>query len=100
MPNVMPLRRLADGNNRRNEQGCRTRLTQSAASVLHLDYSRREGEWIVGRFGGRENLEAIGVIKESNEIVTGTTPRSCWSHHRRGQQQAPGCQYPHLCSGP
>jgi len=96
----MPLRRLADGNNRRNSKDIGTRLAQSAASELYLDYSRREGEWIVGRFGGRENLEAIAVIKETNEIVTGTTPRSCWSHHRRGQQQAPGCQHPHPCSGP
>ena len=41
----------------------------AVASMLYLDYSRREGEWITNRFGGRENLEAIDFIKEVNEVV-------------------------------
>ena len=41
----------------------------AVASMLYLDYSRREGEWVTNRFGGRENLEAIGFIKEVNEVL-------------------------------
>ena len=41
----------------------------AVASMLYLDYSRKEGEWITNRFGGRENLEAIDFIKEANEVV-------------------------------
>ncbi len=41
----------------------------AVASMLYLDYSRREGEWIPNRFGGRENLEAIDFLKRFNEVV-------------------------------
>ena len=41
----------------------------AVASMLYLDYSRREGEWVTNRFGGRENLEAIDLIKEFNAVV-------------------------------
>ena len=41
----------------------------AVASMLYLDYSRSEGEWVTNRFGGRENLEAISFIKEVNEVV-------------------------------
>jgi 1,4-alpha-glucan branching enzyme len=41
----------------------------AVASMLYLDYSRREGEWIPNMFGGRENLEAIEFIKSFNQIV-------------------------------
>jgi 1,4-alpha-glucan branching enzyme len=41
----------------------------AVASMLYLDYSRKEGEWVANEFGGRENLEAISLLKELNEIV-------------------------------
>ena len=41
----------------------------AVASMLYLDYSRREGEWVTNRFGGRENLEAIDFIKEVNAVI-------------------------------
>lgn len=41
----------------------------AVASMLYLDYSRNEGEWIPNEFGGRENLSAITFLKEFNEVV-------------------------------
>ncbi len=46
----------------------------AVASMLYLDYSRREGEWIPNEYGGRENLEAIGFLKRLNEEVYGSFP--------------------------
>jgi 1,4-alpha-glucan branching enzyme len=46
----------------------------AVASMLYLDYSRKEGEWIPNVFGGRENLEAIELLKLFNESVYAQFP--------------------------
>ena len=41
----------------------------AVASMLYLDYSRKPGEWLANRYGGRENLEAIEFLKQMNDAV-------------------------------
>jgi 1,4-alpha-glucan branching enzyme len=48
----------------------------AVASMLYLDYSRREGEWIPNQYGGRENLDAITFLQELNKLTHGQHPGS------------------------
>lgn len=46
----------------------------AVASMLYRDYSRKEGEWIPNRYGGRENLEAIAFLQELSEAIRARCP--------------------------
>ncbi len=46
----------------------------AVASMLYLDYSREEGEWIPNQYGGRENVEAITFLRRFNEEVYKSYP--------------------------
>ncbi|MFH0945879.1 MAG: 1,4-alpha-glucan branching protein GlgB [Planctomycetota bacterium] len=46
----------------------------AVASMLYLDYSRKEGEWIPNQYGGRENIEAIEFLKRFNTEVYAAFP--------------------------
>jgi 1,4-alpha-glucan branching enzyme len=48
----------------------------AVASMLYLDYSRKEGEWIPNQHGGRENLEAISFLQRVNHESYGQHPGS------------------------
>jgi len=46
----------------------------AVASMLYLDYSREEGQWVPNEFGGREDLEAVAFLKELNEVIHREVP--------------------------
>jgi 1,4-alpha-glucan branching enzyme len=46
----------------------------AVASMLYLDYSRQEGEWVPNEFGGREDLDAVSFLKQMNEVLYGREP--------------------------
>lgn len=48
----------------------------AVASMLYLDYSRKDGRWLPNRYGGRENLEAVEFLRELSEVVHSERPGS------------------------
>ncbi len=46
----------------------------AVASMLYLDYSRKEGEWLPNKFGGRENLEAVQLLQEATSTAYKSHP--------------------------
>jgi len=46
----------------------------AVASMLYLDYSRRDGQWVPNQYGGREDLDAIEFLKELNAVIYGREP--------------------------
>ncbi len=46
----------------------------AVASMLYLDYSRKQGEWTPNSYGGRENLDAVAFMKKFNEVVHAQFP--------------------------
>ncbi len=46
----------------------------AVASMLYLDYGRREGQWIPNRYGGKENIDAIDFLRALNEHVYAAFP--------------------------
>ena len=46
----------------------------AVASMLYLDYSREEGQWVPNEFGGNEDLDAVAFLKEYNEVVHAQEP--------------------------
>lgn len=46
----------------------------AVASMLYLDYGKRDGQWLPNKYGGNENLEAIEFFKHMNSVVRGSYP--------------------------
>ena len=56
------------------EQHADALRVDAVASMLYLDYSRKQGEWLPNMFGGRENLEAVDFLKLMNETIYAREP--------------------------
>jgi 1,4-alpha-glucan branching enzyme len=48
----------------------------AVASMLYLDYSRKPGQWLPNKYGGRENLESVEFLRELSNVVHSTNPRA------------------------
>lgn len=46
----------------------------AVASMLYLDYGKRDGQWVANRYGGNKNLEAIEFFKHINTLILGRNP--------------------------
>ena len=46
----------------------------AVASMLYLDYGKKDGQWVPNKYGGNKNLEAIEFFKHLNSVVRGTYP--------------------------
>jgi 1,4-alpha-glucan branching enzyme len=58
----------------------------AVASMLYLDYSREEGQWVPNEFGGNEDLDAVGFLKQLNELIYAQEP----ARSRRPRSRPPG----------
>jgi 1,4-alpha-glucan branching enzyme len=64
----------------------------AVASMLYRDYSRKEGEWVPNKDGGRENYEAIAMLQEMNTATYGAHPGIMT--RGRGKHRLPGVSQP------